>query len=160
MTTGLFLLSAKAKGFLTLHRSIEVTAKQRSFTIDCVRQPSTYNLLSLSALDALTGAPIKGVLFLLSPSLNVLPEEGLSDSHGTYDFPMTTLGAYTLTTVKQGYMQAMKTIEVTPAMLSSQENYRLCVPMMRGLESFDKGTKVAIVEANMPMEGMELKVEF
>jgi hypothetical protein len=49
---------------------------------------------------------------------------------------------------------------VTPAMLSSQENYRLCVPMMRGLESFDKGTKVAIVEANVPMEGMELKVEF
>jgi hypothetical protein len=60
-------------------------------------------MLRVSALDALTGEPIKGVLFELEREFNQNPEEGLTEVNGSYDFMMSNLGTYTIKTIKNGY---------------------------------------------------------
>jgi hypothetical protein len=70
------------------------------------------------AVDALTGESIHGVFLELTRNRGMLlPEEGLSDQIGSYEFPIINTGLYRVTTRKVGYLDMEESIEITPEML-------------------------------------------
>lgn len=136
MSTGTFLLSVKSKGFLDLTQPLDITSKSRFFSLTLLQQPQSYNVLRLQALDALTGETIKGVFFELTREMDQLPEEGLSDPQGSYEFTLVSAGTYTIRTRKAGYLTTTRAFQVRPEMLQDMEHNFLSVnlPLVKNLE--------------------------
>lgn len=136
MSTGTFLLSVKSKGFLDLTQPLDITSKSRFFSLTLLQQPQSYNVLRLQALDALTGETIKGVFFELTREMDQLPEEGLSDPQGSFEFALVSAGTYTIRTRKAGYLTTTRAFQVRPEMLQDREDNFLSVnlPLVKNLE--------------------------
>ena len=95
-------------------------------------QPQTYNVLRLQAVDALTGDTIKGVYFELAREMDQIPEEGLTDPEGCYEFAIINTGSYLIKTKKAGYISLTKIYHVKPSMLTSKENFfSLTIPLVK-----------------------------
>ena len=133
MTSGTFLVNVKASGYLELTKTVEVTKSERTFFLAVTPQPQTYNVIRLQAVDALTGETIRGVYFELARERDQLPEEGLSDTKGCYEFAIINTGSYLVKTRKAGYIAASKVYHVKPSMLtSSKENFfSLTIPLLK-----------------------------
>lgn len=107
----------------------------------------------------MTGETIKGVFFELTRELDQLPEEGLSDPQGSYEFAIINAGTYTIQTRKAGYLSTKKVLQVRPEMLMMNENFlNINLPLVKNLEQFDKRTKIAIISSNYRLEGISLEV--
>ena len=71
-------------------------------------------MLRLQSVDALTGETIKGVYFELYREKDNLPEEGLTDPAGCYEFAIINTGSYHVRTKKAGYLPATKVYHIKP----------------------------------------------
>jgi len=92
--------------------------------------PQSYNVLRIQAVNAVSGESIKGVFFELSREKDQLPEEGLTDPEGCYEFALVNTGTYIITTKKTGFLSASKTINVKPSMLKDSFGLSLTIPLV------------------------------
>lgn len=56
--------------------------------------------MRLYAVDAISGSTVKGVFFELAREKDMLPEEGLTDIDGCYQFELFNTGTYIIRTKK------------------------------------------------------------
>jgi hypothetical protein len=87
--------------------------------------------------------------------MDQLPEEGLSDPQGSYEFALVNAGTYTIKTRKTGYLTTTRVLLVRPEMLQCVDQNFLCVnlPLVKNLDQFDKRTKIVIISSNNKLEG-------
>jgi len=105
----------------------------------------------------LNGETIKGVYFELSREKDQLPEEGLTDPEGCYEFAIINTGSYLIRTKKAGFLPAKKVYHVTPQMLTSSENFfSLTIPLLKEKISLKKC--IAIVSSNQGVKDIEFNV--
>jgi hypothetical protein len=81
---GNYLINAKIKGFKEVNKYIEIG--NREFNIQCEPELSKVSILKVQAIDILSGKPIKNAFFELWKEHTQLPEEGLSNENGSYEF--------------------------------------------------------------------------
>jgi len=76
------------------------------------------------------------VFFELTREMDQLPEEGLSDPQGSYEFALVSAGTYTIRTRKAGYLTTTRAFQVRPEMLQDMEQNFLSVnlPLVKNLE--------------------------
>lgn len=60
--------------------------------------------LKVEAINIQNGNPIKDVFFELWKEVNQLPEEGLSDSNGQYEFTIKCIGMHLINAKKSGFI--------------------------------------------------------
>lgn len=94
MSRGSFLLNMKAQGYLEINKKITIDPNQRVFEIQTEALNQNYNTLRVNAIDCLTQEAIQGVYFEIQREKDQLPEEGLSDEFGNYNFDITNTGTY------------------------------------------------------------------
>jgi hypothetical protein len=73
---------------------MELRYGQREFKFIFIPLTTFSPALKIQAVNVETGAPIKGVYFELWKEDNQVPEEGLTNSNGIYEFIVRSLGMH------------------------------------------------------------------
>ena len=108
-------------------------------------------------MDAITGETIKSVFFELAREKDQMPEEGLTDPKGSYEFAIINTGTYTVRTRKAGYIPNTKTYIVTPHMLVDTENFFLVtIPLVKA--TLPRNKCLAILTSNSGLASLEFSV--
>lgn len=94
-----------------------------------------------------------------------LPEQGLTNDDGKYDFLLVNSGSYLVTTRKQGFAPTSRLYLVKAEMLIPRsEKFIICVPLLKE-QSWDTQKEIlqdnhaiSVLSNNSPLNGIQLKV--
>ena len=75
------------------------------------------------------------MLFGLWREHNTMPEEGLSDANGNYEFTMKNVGVHAIIASKQGFVTCSKQLSMTKAAMETCPELTITVPMMPLIQS-------------------------